>query len=621
MAASVSLYRKYRSPDFDELVGQEPVVRTLKNAIATERIAHAYLFTGPRGVGKTSAARLLARAANCLSEATDKPCNQCANCTAANRDIATDLIEIDAASNTGVDNIREVIERAQFAPSVWHTKFYIIDEVHMLSVSAFNALLKTLEEPPPHTSFILATTEVHKVPATVASRCQRFDFRRIPLQDMVARMKWICEQEGIQAEPPALELVARNATGSLRDALSLLDQLRVYSEGGITLKNVQDMLGASASEEVAVFVDSLVAGDMAAGLRQINRVVDDGLDLRQFNRQIVEHLRALMLAKSGAAGSNGVALDVTSEIKLRLDEQARRVTIPGLLRWIQAFADADAMLRSTAHRQLPLEMALVTATLNPEEAAARLPVKDHSVELADGIEQIGVAPTRQRTNLPPKHETAPRQPVSNIPPPIHTEFDASTSTRQPAPTAMEHLEQQQARSNGQSHKEPTPIRPIHTDDSAPIAHQEEEVIAPPASGDELARLRDLWADLVDQIGARSTQMAAVFRNADMVRPAQVKNGICTIGFRDPFHAKRTQDAVRRQLIETALSRVLGYPCRLESVTFAEMESGKKDEDEAQSHAQNGRGVKEKPSPYDTTRGKAAMNIFGISKFDEKGEES
>src|SRR5215210_2728940 len=277
MQTSSSLYRKYRSQTFDELVGQEPVVRTLKNAIAGNRISHAYLFTGPRGVGKTSAARLLARAANCTSTVKEKPCNECPNCLAANMDIATDLIEIDAASNTGVDNIRELIERANFAPSVWHTKFYIVDETHMLSVSAFNALLKTLEEPPPHTSFILATTEVHKVPATVASRCQRFDFRRIPLQDMVARMQWVCEQEGIQAETPALELVARNATGSLRDALSLLDQLRVYSEGGITLKNVQDMLGASASEEVAVFVDSLVAGDLAAGLRQINRVVEDGL--------------------------------------------------------------------------------------------------------------------------------------------------------------------------------------------------------------------------------------------------------------------------------------------------------------------------------------------------------
>src|SRR5437868_5554974 len=190
MQTSSSLYRKYRSQTFDELVGQEPVVRTLKNAIASGRISHAYLFTGPRGVGKTSAARLLARAANCTSEDVEKPCNKCPNCLAGSREITTDLIEIDAASNTGVDNIREIIERANFAPSVWNTKFYIIDEVHMLSTSAFNALLKTLEEPPPHTAFILATTEVDDVPATVASRCQRFDFRRVPLKAMVARLEY-----------------------------------------------------------------------------------------------------------------------------------------------------------------------------------------------------------------------------------------------------------------------------------------------------------------------------------------------------------------------------------------------------------------------------------------------
>src|SRR5438045_2702768 len=262
MAASSSLYRKYRSQSFDELVGQEPVVRTLKNAIATGRISHAYLFTGPRGVGKTSAARLLARAANCTSAEGDKPCNKCPNCLAATRDIATDLIEIDAASNTGVDNIREVIERANFAPSVWTTKFYIVDEIHMLSTSAFNALLKTLEEPPTHTSFVLATTEVHKVPATIVSRCQRFDFRRISLKAMLSRLQHVCEQEGIEAETAALELVARQSTGSLRDALSLLDQLRVYVDNGITLQSVQDMRGAGGSEEVAVFVAARVAGEV-----------------------------------------------------------------------------------------------------------------------------------------------------------------------------------------------------------------------------------------------------------------------------------------------------------------------------------------------------------------------
>src|SRR5215210_2141472 len=282
MQTSSSLYRKYRSQTFDELVGQEPVVRTLKNAIAGNRISHAYLFTGPRGVGKTSAARLLARAANCTSTVKEKPCNECPNCLAANMDIATDLIEIDAASNTGVDNIRELIERANFAPSVWHTKFYIVDESHMLSVSAFNALLKTLEEPPPHTSFILATTEVHKVPATVASRCQRFDFRRIPLTAMLARLQYVCEQEGIDAETAALELVARQATGSLRDALSLLDQLRVFAEKAITLQSVQEMLGAGGSEEVAAFVDTLLVGDMAQGLRRISSTSEEGRDLRQF---------------------------------------------------------------------------------------------------------------------------------------------------------------------------------------------------------------------------------------------------------------------------------------------------------------------------------------------------
>jgi DNA polymerase-3 subunit gamma/tau len=625
MAASLSLYRKYRSPDFDELVGQEPVVRTLKNAIASNRIAHAYLFTGPRGVGKTSAARLLARAANCLLEGVDKPCNKCANCTAANRDIATDLIEIDAASNTGVDNIREVIERAQFAPSVWHTKFYIIDEVHMLSVSAFNALLKTLEEPPPHTSFILATTEVHKVPATVASRCQRFDFRRIPLQDMVARMQWICEQEGIEAEKPALELVARNATGSLRDALSLLDQLRVYSESGVTLKNVQDMLGASASEEVAVFIDSLVAGDLAAGLRQINRVVDDGLDLRQFNRQIVEHLRSLMLAKSGAASSGGIALDVTEEMKERLNEQAKSVTIPDLLRWIQAFAEVDGMLRSTAHRQLPLEMALVAATLKPGEMAARAPVRGHAAGLPEGIEQIGVVPAKPRTPLPAQRDAARPGSMSEMPPPIHTELDAGLGVRQIAGGVANGSGQQPGAANGKSPEESIsmvaargedPHLDIHADLDKPNIPREAG-----SPDDELARLRELWSDLVDQIKARSRPMAVAFSNFEKVRPIQIKAGVCTIGFLDSFHAAKSQELLQRQLIETSLSRVLGYPCRLESVTFAELESSKKGDNGAEGKQPKGPGVKERPSPYETTRGKAAMNIFGISKFDDKGEES
>ncbi|HEX9987797.1 MAG TPA: DNA polymerase III subunit gamma/tau [Chloroflexia bacterium] len=634
MASSTSLYRKYRSHNFDELVGQEPVVRTLKNAIATGRIAHAYLFTGPRGVGKTSAARLLARAANCTAEGEDKPCNKCPNCLAVSRDLVTDLIEIDAASNTGVDNIRDVIERANFAPSVWHTKFYIVDEVHMLSMSAFNALLKTLEEPPPHTSFILATTEIHKVPATVASRCQRFDFRRIPLGAMLGWLEHVCAQEGIQAERAALELVSRHSTGSLRDALSLLDQLQVYSEGGITLRSVQEMLGASGSEEVATFVDCLVAGDLAGGLRQINRVLEEGLDLRQFNRQIVEHLRSLMLVKSGAASqSESVLLDVTEEMRSRIQAQAAKVDIPGLLRWLHAFAEADANLRSTTYRQLPLEMALVTATLGPGDAQGRPPARDHSAELSAGIEQIGVVAPRPRGNTPPPTEPA-RPAHSEMPPPIHSEFGhaangrahpgANNGSSAPPPqrSAPEH-EREVAPIYELESAPPPPQRRPEPDNSNDAISATPDASTPRDPATELERLKAAWPKLIDHIKAKSRAIAAVFSDPNQTRPHTVVGSMCTISFRDPIYVTRSKQEKQREVIEEALSWVLGYPCRVESITFAEAEANSQSEGHARQPADGNvpNTTREKPSPYDTPRGKAAMNIFGINKFDDTNKES
>ncbi len=617
MAASTSLYRKYRSPSFDELVGQEPVVRTLKNAISSGRISHAYLFTGPRGVGKTSAARLLAKAANCLSEDSEKPCNKCENCIAVSRDIATDLIEIDAASNTGVDNIREVIERANFAPSVWNTKFYIIDEVHMLSVSAFNALLKTLEEPPPHTSFILATTEVHKVPATVASRCQRFDFRRIPLSAMLARLQYVCEQEAIEAETAALELVARQATGSLRDALSLLDQLRVYSEEGITLRAVQDMLGASGSEEVAQFVDTLTTGDLASGLRQINRILDEGLDLRQFNRQLVEHLRGLMLVKTGASGSTGEGslLDATEEMRARMSSQAALVELADLLRWVHLFADADASLRSTAYRQLPLELALVQATLKPEQQTPQAEPKDRSAEIAARTEQVAALPRRR--SVEQSREAPAAGPT--LPPPIHSDL-GSVATKNGASSYG---------NNGQVPVEqdrPAPSEVVEPEASIALDQTPEEVqaaktsTANEATGDELGRLRELWPKLVDHIKARSTGMAAVFRDPSQTQPHMVVGNVCTIKFRDPIYVTRSRKQQQRDLIEQSLTWILGYSCRMESITFDEAEGGVSttdaDTEGPRRPDKSGHATAERPSPYNTTRGRAAMNIFGIEKFDD-----
>lgn len=629
MAASTSLYRKYRSPDFSELVGQEPVVRTLKNAISTGRIAHAYLFTGPRGVGKTSAARLLARAANCLSETADKPCNRCANCLAVGNDIVTDLIEIDAASNTGVDNIREIIERANFAPSVWHTKFYIIDEVHMLSVSAFNALLKTLEEPPPQVAFILATTEVHKVPATVASRCQRFDFRKIPLSSMTARLRYVCDQEGIEAEQAALELVARQSTGSLRDALSLLDQLRVYADEGITLKSVQDMLGTSGAEQVADFVDTMLDNDLASGLTKINNLLDEGLDARQFNRQIVEHLRSLMLVKSGATGADSSLLDATEEMRARLNAQAARANMADLLRWVKEFADADGAIRSSAYRQLPLEMALVSALLPPAaEPAIRPQVRDRSGDLASGTEQVGqVPPVRQA----PQKPVAPVAQEPNLPPPIHREL-GTVSGNGKSPTASKPVEEPVVQSdpdeppaylyepsqhgNGRTAPEPTPAEPA-APEPALVGAEEVEGAAPADDGDELERLRQLWPRLCEQINARSRNMSVVFRNPELVRPFSVKGKRVVISFRDSIQRTRSQTEPYRTIIEESLDRVMGYKCIVESIMFSEEVSGGPPTEPFPQDVRGKQTIKEKkPSPYETSRGRAAMNIFGITKFDE-----
>lgn len=622
MAASTSLYRKYRSPTFAELVGQEPVVRTLKNAIASGRVAHAYLFTGPRGVGKTSAARLLARAANCLSDPEERPCNSCENCRAAGKDIVTDLIEIDAASNTGVDNIREIIERANFAPSVWRTKFYIIDEVHMLSVSAFNALLKTLEEPPPQTAFILATTEVHKVPATVASRCQRFDFRKIPLSAMTARLRHVCDQEGIEAEQAALELVARQSTGSLRDALSLLDQLRVYAEEGITLASVQDMLGTSGAEEVADFVDAMLAGDLAGGMQKVNGLLDEGLDARQFNRQIVEHLRNLMLVKSGAAASDAALLDATEEMRARLNAQAAKASMHELLRWVKEFAEADGAIRSSAYRQLPLEMALVSALL-PPDADTRAQIRERREELPTGTERAGGAPP---SRLAPARQ-APSPPAdSQLPPPIHREMGAPSSNgkahapeqeaAQPAPgqevvAPPAYLCEEEnglpAKGSLPETEAETPVETIETDIPAEV---------PSESGDELERLRLLWPKVCEQISARMKSVGVVFRQPDLVRPFAVRGNRVVISFQHSIQRDRSQKEPYRGAIEESLSRVLGYQCILESILFSEEESGGASTEPFPSEMRGKAPKEKKTAPHETTRGRAAMNIFGITKFDD-----
>src|SRR5436305_14807547 len=298
--ASQSLYRKWRSQTFNELVGQEPVIRTLKNALSSGKLAHAYLFTGPRGTGKTSTARLLAKTINCEHPVDGEPCNTCQQCREITAGNSFNVIEIDAASNRGIDSIRDLRDKVMMPPSTGKYKVYVLDEAHMLTTEAFNALLKTLEEPPDYALFVMATTDVHKMLPTVLSRCQRFDFKRITMRQIIEHLKFVAEEEHIKIERSAAELIGRAAAGGMRDALSLLDQAIAYCGEEIVLAQVQAMLGVADPRAIQKLIQQVANLASPAGLHLIHELAEAGADLRQINAQVAEFWRALMLAKAGA---------------------------------------------------------------------------------------------------------------------------------------------------------------------------------------------------------------------------------------------------------------------------------------------------------------------------------
>ena len=341
MSEEISLYRKYRPQNFAHLVGQDHIRTTLINALKNQRLGHAYLFCGPRGTGKTTTARLIAKAINCLDlSKDDDPCNKCDICEEINAGRLIDLIEIDAASNRGIDEIRDLREKIKFAPTRAKKKVYIIDEVHMLTKEAFNALLKTLEEPPDHASFILATTEAHKVPATIISRCQRFDFKRIDKKAVMTRLQFIAQSEKIEVEEETLELIAQSVQGSLRDAIGLLEQ--AASAGKLTYQSLKENLGVSGPRVIEEFFNLVINQESQKALNKITEIYHEGADLVQFNREFLEYLRDKLLA--AVAGK-------------------REALVRELLYVITHFQKAGEELKSTIIPQLPLEMAVVKTSL------------------------------------------------------------------------------------------------------------------------------------------------------------------------------------------------------------------------------------------------------------------
>lgn len=367
---SQALYRKWRPARFEEVVGQEHITKTLQNSVAAERVGHAYLFCGPRGTGKTTTARLLAKAVNCLDEDPAKrPCNRCAVCISINQGRFLDLIEIDAASNTGVDDIRDLRDKINFSPNLGRYKVYIIDEVHMLSTAAFNALLKTLEEPPAHAMFILATTEEHKVLATIKSRCQQFNFRLLSMTEISGRLEWLAQKESLTIEPGALELIARQGAGSLRDAESLLDQLIVAPGDTITLERAQMVLGTAANASVVALTDAWLNAGAAEGLGVIQNALASGADARQFCRQMVDHLRTILILQ--ATGPD-LALDLPNDYKDTMIAQAQRAPRQDLIKAVKRFQEAALKPISSWQPQLGLELAFME--LLPDSPAPVLPI-------------------------------------------------------------------------------------------------------------------------------------------------------------------------------------------------------------------------------------------------------
>jgi DNA polymerase-3 subunit gamma/tau len=362
-----ALYRKWRPTSFDDVVGQEHVTTTLKNQIATGRIGHAYLFVGSRGCGKTTTARILAKEVN-IAGLDAQRAAKIGEAITEGRSL--DVIEIDAASHTGVDAMREILDKVSYQPGELKYKVYIIDEVHMLSTSAFNAMLKTLEEPPPHVIFILATTDPQKIPATVLSRCQRFTFKRVPVEKIVGRLRHLCDEENIEADDHALKLIARHATGSLRDAVSLLDQLASSNSLRITAADVREALGATDAATVKALTDGLIAKDISAGYDAIQRAMDQGADARQIARQMVDYLRALMQLKASQRDNAGGELSEAERIEL--SAHAERLSVSQLSKAARAFSEAINEMRGTTDAQLPLEMAYIDCVLAGSEPAPRV---------------------------------------------------------------------------------------------------------------------------------------------------------------------------------------------------------------------------------------------------------
>jgi DNA polymerase-3 subunit gamma/tau len=554
MSESTSLYRRHRPGSFEEVVGQSHVVRTLRNAVEGGKVHHAYLFVGSRGTGKTSMAKILARSLNCeRGGPTVTPCGECESCLTIAAGTSVDVIEMDAASNRSVDDVRDLRERVAYAPAGGRWKVYILDEAHMLTKEAWNAFLKTLEEPPPNTVFVLATTESHKVMATIADRCQRFDFQRPSLEQISEVLNRVAAAESITLDDGAVSMIARSAQGSFRDALGTLDQLVAFGGNEVELKDVLEMLGAADADLLFEAVDAVIAADPKGVLLGVEKMASSGRDPSQFARDLLAHLRHLLIAQT--TGEVPTTFVVTATDTGRMQAQAAAIGAATLIRTIDELAGALTAVREGDDARLAVEIALLKAArpdLDPDTAGLLRRIERLESQLTGGAKPAGPAaagdpppPATAQGAVPPTTSPTGDAPVQDSDPPAAEEEEA-----EPAPTAEAAESAETAPPAGGDDREDSPERESPRSETGPAG---QDALS-------LADIQRVWPSVLQKLSETAPALAATF---DGARPVSYDESGLQIGFpaEMTFNKKKADSPERRDTLAAAFAAVTGVGLR------------------------------------------------------------
>jgi len=539
-----ALYRKWRPIVFEDVIGQTHVTKTLMNQIASDNIAHAYLFSGTRGTGKTSTAKIFSRAVNCLEPVDQNPCNKCEICEGVLNERIMDVIEIDAASNNGVDDIRELRENVKYPPSKAKYKVYIIDEVHMLSKGAFNALLKTLEEPPSYVIFILATTEPHKIPATIHSRCQRFEMKRVPYNLIGEHLKKICVHNEVECEDEAIKMIVRNSDGAVRDALSILDQCLSFSEGGLTHELVLDTLGMLSLDQFHDLTEFVITSDTAKTMEIVDDMSKNGKDLQVFIKDYIDYLRNLMLMK--VSPNLDTLIDLSKENIDKMVVQTEKVELNSIIRWIQSLSELESEMKWSSQPRVLLEMGLIKLMKSQ---------LDQSVEGL--IERVAQLETLIKTGNFKSQQQSSGGVV------------AKQYTSKPAPKTAANTQRKQVVKNKEAESEVVV----------------NNVTLPPAEGLTLEMILDRWKDILGIIKKKKIATHALLIEG---KPVKFSSNTLTVAFEEGFgfHKMAVEKQENKKLIEDVVAHIFNGSIVLNVVEMSEImdlpgneESDKMDNDE------------------------------------------